>query len=209
MRRCGELDSAVCDLADPGYSGGMTEHATVSGTTDTDVVDFLQDQHRQVRGLLEQVRASAPSQRQAPFDAVRELLARHETGEEMVIRPVTRTLPSGNAIAQSRMNEENEAKKALADLEKLDVGSDEFMSSFDVFRADVLKHAEEEERDEFPALRTHIDQTHLVGLLKTLQRAEKTAPTHPHPSAKTTGMNYVAGPFAAMLDRARDLFSRG
>jgi hemerythrin superfamily protein len=172
------------------------------------VVDFLKEQHRQVRELLEQVRGAPPSQRQEPFDALREMLARHETGEEMVIRPVTRKVPNGEAIAQNLMNEENEAKKVLADLESMDVSSDEFMSSFNAFREDVLKHADEEERDEFPALRNNTDETHLVGLLKSLQRAEKMAPTHPHPSAKTTGMNYVAGPFAAMLDRARDLFSR-
>ena len=41
-----------------------------------------------------------------------------------------------------------------------------------------------------------------------MELAEKMAPTHPHPSAKTTTMNYVAGPFAAMLDRARDAFSK-
>src|ERR687885_329359 len=45
-------------------------------------------------------------------------------------------------------------------------------------------------------------------LLARHQTAEKMAPTHPHPSAKTTAMNYVAGPFAAMLDRARDAFSK-
>ena len=41
-----------------------------------------------------------------------------------------------------------------------------------------------------------------------VKRAEAMAPTHPHPTAKTTAMNYVAGPFAAMLDRARDAFSK-
>ena len=34
------------------------------------------------------------------------------------------------------------------------------------------------------------------------------APTHPHPTAKNNAMNYVAGPFASMLDRAKDAFSK-
>ena len=38
--------------------------------------------------------------------------------------------------------------------------------------------------------------------------AEKTAPTHPHPSARSTAMNYVAGPFAAVADRAKDAISK-
>jgi len=39
---------------------------------------------------------------------------------------------------------------------------------------------------------------------KKIKMAEKMAPTHPHPGAKTTSANYLAGPFAAMLDKVRD-----
>jgi hypothetical protein len=39
---------------------------------------------------------------------------------------------------------------------------------------------------------------------KRIKMAEKMAPTHPHPSAKTTRANLLAGPFAAMIDKVRD-----
>jgi hypothetical protein len=41
-------------------------------------------------------------------------------------------------------------------------------------------------------------------MAKSLLAAESIAPTHPHPAAKTTAMNYVAGPIAGIIDRTRD-----
>jgi hemerythrin superfamily protein len=170
---------------------------------------MLLDQHQTVRTLLDRVHSSSGKSRQAAFDEVRELLARHETGEEMILRPMTRRVPGGDSVAEGRMAEENEAKKVLAELEKLDVDSSEFDSMFQQFRSSVLEHADAEEREEFPLLRKGtFDEEDLFKAGGKLDNAEKMAPTHPHPSAKTTGMNYLAGPFAAMVDRARDLFSK-
>jgi hemerythrin superfamily protein len=191
-----------------GYGAEMTDTSTPSSATDGDVVAFLQQQHDQVRTLLDEVVESVGSERQQSFDAVRELLARHETAEEIVVRPLTRKAPAGDRIAQARMDEENEAKKALAELEKLDVSSPEFSSAFTPFRTAVRSHADAEEQIEFPLLRQHTDEDTLAGAQAKVALAEQTAPTHPHPSAKTTAMNYIAGPFAAMLDRARDAFSK-
>lgn len=173
-----------------------------------DVVEFLIQQHHQVRGLLDEVERATGQDRQRLFDEVRELLARHETAEEMVLRPVTRSLPRGDAVASDRLQEENAAKDQLAHLESLDVGSGEFAEAFGRFKAEVLAHADAEEAEEFPLLRAEAEPDRLAQAKSALQAAEKTAPTHPHPSARSTTANYVAGPFAAMLDRARDLFTR-
>jgi len=182
----------------------------MSTATRPDIVNMLLDQHQTVRTLLDRVLSSTGEARGTAFDEVRELLARHETGEEMILRPMTRRVPGGETVAEGRMAEENEAKKVLAELEKLDVQSSEFVSMFQQFRSSVLEHAEAEERDEFPLLhKGTFDEEDLMKAGSKLETAEKTAPTHPHPSAKTTTMNYVAGPFAAMVDRARDLFSKG
>ncbi|WP_326808284.1 MULTISPECIES: hypothetical protein [unclassified Streptomyces] len=43
---------------------------------------------------------------------------------------------------------------------------------------------------------------------KRLLAVEKAAPTHPHPSAAgSTAMQWATGPFASVLDRARDAVS--
>ena len=185
----------------------MTEDVRVVKDDASDVIEFLLNQHQQVKGLMADVLASTGEERQRYFDTVREMLARHETAEEMIVRPLTKKAPGGDQIAQGRMDEENEAKEVLADLEKMDVDTPAFTAKFGEFRDSVLEHAEHEETQEFPLLRQTCDPEALVKARDRVKRAEEMAPTHPHPSAKTTAANYVAGPFAAMLDRARDAFS--
>src|SRR4051794_3053294 len=184
----------------------MTDVPTVKDDA-SDVVEFLLGQHQQVRMLLDEVVGNSGEDRQRSFDTVREMLARHETAEEMIVRPLTRKAPGGEDVAEGRMHEENEAKEVLADLEKMDVTSAEFTARFSEFRQSVLDHAQAEETREFPLLRQNTDPDALVQARDRVKRAEAMAPTHPHPSARTTAANYVAGPFAAMLDRARDAFS--
>lgn len=173
-----------------------------------DVVDLLLAQHQQVRTLLQQVAAATGDTRQQSFDSLREYLARHETAEEMIIRPLTKSVQGGKEVADEVFHEENESKDVLAKLEKLDVDSPEFATAFENFRNDVLKHAEHEENAEFPLLRQQLDADKLEKAKDALIMAEKTAPTHPHTSAKSNAVNYAVGPFAALLDRARDAIGK-
>lgn len=174
-----------------------------------DVVAQLLRQHEQVRKAINDVaKTKTAKSRQNKFDVLRELLARHETAEEMILRPLTRNIDGGKEIAEARMDEENDSKVVLAKLEKLDIASVEFARTFETFAGAVLTHAQAEENQEFPLLRRYLDEEQLARAEKLLLTAEKTAPTHPHPSARTTAANYVAGPFAAMVDRTRDAISK-
>jgi hemerythrin superfamily protein len=176
--------------------------------TKGDLVDQLLEQHELVRQAINGVaRTTSAESRQEAFDALRELLARHETAEEMIVRPLTRGIDNGEPIAEARMEEENESKDVLAELEKLDIASVEFARTFETFAKSVLEHALAEEMYEFPLLR-ELGADKLEKAEKQFLMAEKTAPTHPHPSARSTAMNFVAGPFAAVADRARDAVSK-
>lgn len=188
----------------------MTQTIVIDTDADRgDVVAQLLIQHEQIRTAIDEVAATTTAEsRQETFDALRELLARHETAEEMIVRPLTRGIDGGKPVANARMDEENEAKVTLAKLEKLDIASVEFARLFEKFAGAVLTHAQAEENHEFPLLRRHLDEDQSARAEKLLLMAEKTAPTHPHPSARTTAMNYIAGPFAAMADRARDAISK-
>jgi hypothetical protein len=42
---------------------------------------------------------------------------------------------------------------------------------------------------------------------RAVEVAEATAPTHPHPGVESAPANMLAGPFASMLDRARDMIT--
>jgi hemerythrin superfamily protein len=174
-----------------------------------DGIAFLLDQHRQIEALLSAVQGAEPSERQARFDELRELLAVHETAEELILRPVTRReLTGGDAIADARIAEENQSKDTLAALEKIDATTPEFAEQFPQFATDVHRHAHNEEEHEFPLVRDQLDAETLKQLAVQLAGAEKLAPTHPHPSARSTAANLVLGPFAAMVDQIKDALSR-
>lgn len=186
----------------------MTDAMMQTGDEQSDVVGVLLAQHQQIRTLLDQVTEATGQARQDAFDELREYLARHETAEEMIVRPLTRGVEGGDQVASERMEEENESKDVLSHLESLDVSSADFDKEFAEFRESVLEHAGAEESHEFPLLRSNVGPDKLEKAKTALLMAEKTAPTHPHPTARSTTANYVAGPFAAMLDRARDAIGK-
>ncbi len=173
-----------------------------------DVVAFLTQQHEQIKSLFAQVESRRGEQRQEAFTSLRRLLAVHETAEEEVVHPKARSaVEGGEHIVDARLKEENEAKKMLSQLEGLDVDSPEFDEMIRTFKADVVAHAEAEEREEFSRLEAQLDDDQLQRMRRAAELAESTAPTRPHAGVESRSANMVAGPFAAMLDRARDVIT--
>lgn len=186
----------------------ITEEATAPLPPDADAVAILLAQHGRIRALFAHVKSAEGEHKQQTFDELRALLAAHETGEEMIIRPVTRK-EVGEAVAEARNKEEDEATHVLAELERMGTGAAEFDSLFAQFEQSVTEHAEREEREEFAALRAKHDPDDLVKMGKALRAAEKLAPTHPHPSsAGSSAAQWTVGPFASLVDRARDVFKQ-
>jgi hemerythrin superfamily protein len=174
-----------------------------------DVVAFLKSQHEEIKGLFTQVSAARGQERKQIFADLRRLLAIHETAEEEIVHPRAKSeLDDGDMIVSARLQEEREAKEVLTQLEKLDVDSSQFEEKFSAFRQDVIAHAEAEEREEFSRLAAGLDERQLHRMRKAVELAEKTAPTHPHAGVESRAANLAVGPFAAMLDRAKDLISR-
>src|SRR4051812_16466642 len=158
-----------------------------------DVVELLVSQHNSVRALVERTKAATPSQRREHFEALIRLLAVHETAEEEVVYPVVRRrVPDGEAIAVARLAEEDQAKKALSGLEKVDPANDDFMPLFSKVEPMISAHAEAEEREVFPALLANEDPDKLVAMCKRLELAEKMAPTHPHAAAPESATGNLA-----------------
>jgi hemerythrin superfamily protein len=175
-------------------------------TAQQDAVDFLLDQHAQVRQLFETVANATGDARREAFEPLVRLLAVHETAEEMVVYPALKAEgDEGRRVAEARLEEEDEAKKLLAELEKLDIASAEFDELFTRIRAAVEAHAEAEENEVFPLLDRITDTEQLARMTSALQVAEGMAPTHPHKTApESATANMLMGPFVAMVDRVRD-----
>jgi hypothetical protein len=169
-----------------------------------DIIAILLNQHARIRELFAEVHRTVAEEKQTRFDELRALLAVHETAEEMILRPVAKK-EAGEKEATARNQEEAEANKALAELEKMDLAGKQFEAKLTELEKSVREHADHEERDEFPAVRNSCSSEQLQKMGKRLLLAEKMAPTHPHPATAGSPMaQWTAGPFASLLDRARD-----
>lgn len=171
----------------------------------TDVVDFLITQHKQIKALFAETLSASGKERERAFVELRRLLAVHETVEEEIVHPrAKRKIANGRSIVEERLEEEHEAKTVLQKLEKLDVDSAEFTRQLIKLRDAVLDHANHEERDEFAKLGEELSSDELEQMGRAAKLAEAIAPTRPHPGVESQVANMLAGPFAAMMDRARD-----
>jgi hemerythrin superfamily protein len=174
-----------------------------------DVVDYLKAQHETIKALfVETLDAANTDSRAEAFTRLRTILAVHETAEEMVVHPrVRRKVDGGVDIVKDRLAEEHDAKVLLQEIEQLPLDTAEFAKRIIHLQAAVTKHAEAEEKLEFSALEEQLGHEELVKLADAVAVAEKIAPTHPHPGVESGVANFAVGPFASLLDRARDALS--
>jgi hemerythrin superfamily protein len=181
-----------------------THHSTTRAT------DLLRRQHQQVKETFSQLEQAAGEQRAELFDCLRRTLAVHETAEEIVIHPAGKLLGAEVAkIVESRLSEEAQAKRELADLEKLGPDGDGFGVKLLAFRRMVEGHAGAEEAELFPVLEARLDADELGRMGDEIEIAEAMAPTHPHPHGPTSGIgNQLVGPFVAMVDKVRDKLAK-
>jgi hemerythrin-like domain-containing protein len=171
-----------------------------------DVVEFLVGQHNLIKDMFDDVfSASTDEARKIAFVNLRQLLAVHETAEEMVVHPRARgELSSGDDIVDARLREEHDAKVQLQRLENLDIGSEDFLVELRLFQQAVVEHADREEAEEFPGLQRDLSAGELKTMAVAVQGAQAIAPTRPHPGVESVKANVVAGPIASIIDRARD-----
>jgi hemerythrin superfamily protein len=176
--------------------------------TPSDVVKYLEAQHDLIEDMFDEVlHASDTAAREAAFVALRQLLAVHETAEEMFIHPRARA-EVGDQLVDLRLQEEHDAKEQLSSIESLDIASEEFIDELIKLRQAVLAHAEREEDQEFTQLRRELTADERQRLTRAVQAAEAIAPTRPHPGVESAKLNFAVGPFVSLVDRARDLISK-
>lgn len=183
-------------------------HRRAEQLPEGDVTRILTEQHARIRQLFADVRGARGEHRKQAFDELRALLAVHETAEEMILRPVAKDT-AGVEEADARNREEHEANRVLRELERLTTDDPGFDARFAEFETAVLAHAEREEHEEFPAVRAARSREQLRSMGDRLRAAERVAPTHPHPmTAGKPAAQWAVGPFASLVDRARDAITR-
>jgi hemerythrin superfamily protein len=131
----------------------------------------LTDQHQHIKTMMESVVAREGTDREAAFAELCHFLAAHEAAEEECIHtPAKEELGGDATVVDRRIEEEDEAGKALAELERLDMESQEFRENFEKFRRAVVAHAEAEEHEELPRLRGILDEVEMTRMYEALSR---------------------------------------
>lgn len=172
----------------------------------TDVIATLEADHRRVEELFKSYRLTTEGQRPEVLnDLVRELSV-HAALEEQIVYPAIRAkLDQGSEEADHAIDEHQQIKRLLADLEKFDIGSPEHTDRFEGLVAAVQEHVAEEEGELFPQLRTALDPERLDQMASLVDKARSLMPTHPHPNVPGTATAQVlTGPLASMADHVRD-----
>jgi hemerythrin-like domain-containing protein len=180
----------------------------------SDVVAVLTGQHERARELLAELRESVTvvaeltRDMDGPFRELVQLLAAHETAEEMVVYPTLKAELQEGSLAGECLAEEDELKHLLAKLDKMAPSFFEFPDALAEFETKLSAHADHEERTAFPILEQRVSPGERQDLGADFLYAFSKAPTHPHAHSPESAMgNAVLGPVIATIDRARDAAS--
>jgi hemerythrin superfamily protein len=149
-----------------------TADTVLPAGTDVDVVDLLLTQHARIEEQFLLVIAGSGADREAAFNDLVRLLTLHETAEQEVVHPLSRSIPDGEGIVDDRLQEESQANEMLSALVDADVHSAGFDAALLVLRTAVLTHARHEERYEFPQLRAKVPAERLRALASVVRAAE-------------------------------------
>lgn len=175
------------------------------------VIQLLISDHREVDDLFEATdRTDSNRSIEELTDKIVHELSVHAAVEEQFIYPFLRAkADNGDDMADESIEEHQQAKRLLSDLESQQPGSTEHRQTLDQLIAAVRHHVDEEENAVFPALRQATDEETLERLGSVVEKAKGMVPTHPHPLVPGTATaQLVTGPWATIVDKTRDLVSR-
>ena len=177
-----------------------------------DAITLLKNDHRAIERLFKRFEAAgagAVVEKREIVDRVIEGLSVHAAIEEQVFYPVARaTVPGTEDIALESLEEHHIVKWTLSELEGLSPDDERFDAKMTVLIESVRHHVREEETELFPKVRDELGRKALSDVGEALERARKTAPTHPHPEASDSPpANLVSGAAAGVVDRVGDTVS--
>lgn len=185
----------------------------------SDVFDVLSADHGEVKSMLTALESS-PGAGQGAGETL--LTARKEVAEQLVIAssqheaaeeqyfwPAVREhLSDGDQLADQAIGQENEAKKILAKIDKLDAADAEFDTLLAGLIPAARHHIEFEESRVWPGMRQALSAEQAQALGEKISTAEKIGPTRPHPGTPASpSVLKTAGPVVAAMDKLRDAVS--
>ena len=140
-----------------------------------DAVTLLTKEHEEAKALFEKIEAATDSEtKQRLLSQVISALRAHTKIEEEVLYPIIREeLKGGSKMFEEAMQEHQEAKEAMKELEGISPDKKEWQEHFEILMHGVLHHAKEEETEMFPMMREKFSRQRLEQIGETLAADEK------------------------------------
>jgi hemerythrin-like domain-containing protein len=180
------------------------------------VFDVLGRDHIEVKRMLSELE-SGPTAATSASDnhlALRKKMveqlvieeSKHEALEEMYFWPAVRDkAPDGSRLADTAIEQEQEGKEVLNQLDKLDADDPKFEQLVAKFIGAGREHIGYEENQVWPMLRPVLTEEEANSIGDKIEQGKKTAPTRPHPNTPPSpDVLKTAGPAVAAADRIRD-----
>jgi hemerythrin superfamily protein len=172
-----------------------------------DVVDLLTTDHHEVMDLVQQIKITVDAEERRDLaDIVISELVRHSVAEEMYVYPAMRKyLPDGDEAVDHDTKEHKELEGTMKKLESANSDSSEFDQLLAELETVLRDHVSDEEREQFPQLRSQVPHAELVEIGAKVEAAKRLAPTRPHPLAPNNQLFHkLVGPGVGLVDRLRD-----
>ncbi|PKG54648.1 MULTISPECIES: hemerythrin domain-containing protein [Halomonadaceae] len=183
----------------------MTQHNTNGSAKD--VVDILTTDHQEMMALAGQIKGSNdPQWRRDTADTLIAEVMRHAIAEEMYVYPaIEKYIPNGTEEVEHDKQEHDEIVQVMKQLEDCNAVDPVFMTQLEKLEGLLSHHADDEESQQFPKMRTRMSGDQLIELGEKLEQAKTLAPTRPHPNAPHSELFHKSvGAGVGMVDRLRD-----
>ena len=138
-------------------------------------LELLKQDHQKVKGLFQDVRKSSDRGKQKElFDKIDTELHIHTHIEETVFYPAIEEQEKLKDMVAEALEEHQEAKMVLEELEELGADNHDFGSKLQQLMEAVEHHIDEEEGEMFPKIRQVFDEDELEQLGEELESAKGT-----------------------------------
>jgi hypothetical protein len=177
--------------------------------TGMSIIDIIKQDHRDALQQYEIYKSAMNKEdkKHAASMAIK-LISVHSICEEQVLYPAFRKkIPNGDSIADQCLQEHQELKNDLYDLDKMTLEDAEFETKFHRVAQEVTTHGLQHEETEFlPMFSKYCTQDELVEFGKHFLAQRAMAPTRPHPMAPTNPiLQKVVGTAALPIDKMKDV----
>ncbi len=141
-----------------------------------DATKVLEQDHREVEQLFEQFQdATGDTETKGEMvqKIVRELSIHAAIEEEVFYPEVKAVVPDGEGLVDHSLEEHQEVKELLADLDSMDAGDPGFHQKMEKVISDVKEHVQEEEGEMFPKAERLLGQPRLQEMGRQMEQMKK------------------------------------